>query len=260
MTLLDVSAEDFVCAVLFPRLRRPRRWGQTCAACRAGAEGMVQMMAMFQANMHRLVTALALSAALAAVAVAPASGEGPVLSTPDRRAIPLMVTKLKTEHRYGTGVIVAPTTILTASHVVVTTVEVVLPKAKVAGRVVCRMRDRDVAVVRVTLPKGTPRYKLAFRTPKAGEALRVGGYPGRRWRTASGRVTHIIKSAVLSGRRVNTPMVVFKPALDQGASGSPVLDAKGLVVGVFVASNEPSNYSIMIPTSTGLGPCRSYIK
>jgi len=185
---------------------------------------------------------------------------GPILLAPDRRAIPQLVTREQTEVRYGTGVVVGAETILTARHAVAGTVEVVLPNAKVIGGVRCRAPDRDTAVITARLPAGTPRYRISFRTLKVGETVRVGGYPDRRWTVVSGRVTNMIKSAILSDRRVTTPMVVFKPALHQGASGSPVLDAKGYVVGIFVASNAHEDYSIALPIATGLGPCRSIVQ
>jgi len=207
-----------------------------------------------------LWTALAVVTAGASLATGPVFAQGPILTTPDRRAIPQLITREQDTIRYGTGVIVGPETILTARHAVSGAVEIVLPKAKVTGRVLCRAPDRDTAVITAKLPKGTPRYRIAFRTMKVGETLRVGGYPGRKWTVVSGRVTNVIKTAILSGRRVNTPMVVFKPALNQGASGSPVLDSSGFVVGIFIASNTPSNYSIALPITTGLGPCRPLVK
>ena len=203
------------------------------------------------------VPAVALAALLLS---SPVFAEGPVLSVPDRRAIPQLVTRVQTEIRYGTGVVVGPETILTARHAVSGAVEVVLPTGKVTGGIRCRAPDRDTAVITARLPPGTPHYRISFRTLKVGESVRVGGYPDRRWTVVSGRVTNVIKSAILSDRRVTTPMAVFKPALHQGASGSPVLDAKGYVVGIFVASNAPEDYSIALPIATGLGPCRPLLK
>jgi S1-C subfamily serine protease len=183
------------------------------------------------------------------------------LRTLDRRAIPMLVAKGSTVNKYGTGVVVGPSTILTAKHIVGSTMEVLLPKgAPVTARAVCPTRDEDLAVVKATLPKGTPYYILSSRTPAVGESVRVGGYPGRRWTVASGRVTHVISSAILGGRRIRSPMIVFKPALHQGASGSPVLNGKGEVVGIFVASNRSENYSIAFPAATALRACRSFLK
>jgi S1-C subfamily serine protease len=222
-------------------------------------EAMDTLQAVCARTLHSIRTLLA--AALVTVLLGGAVvAAGPILLTPDRRAIPQLVTREQTEIRYGTGVVVGAETILTARHAVAGTVEVVLPNAKVIGGVRCRAPDRDTAVITAKLPPGTPRYRISFRTLKVGETVRVGGYPDRRWMVVSGRVTHMIKSAILSDRRVTTPMVVFKPALHQGASGSPVLDARGFVVGIFVASNAQEDYSIALPIATGLGPCRSIVQ
>lgn len=204
--------------------------------------------------------ALGLGALSAALLIGPAFAASPILTIPDRRAIPQLVTHERDVIRYGTGFVVGPETVLTAKHAVAGAVEIIFPGAKVTGRVQCRAPDRDTAVIAARLPKSTPRYRVAFRTLGVGELVRIGGYPGRTWTVASGRVTNVIKTAILSGRRINTPMVVFKPALHQGASGSPVLDAKGYVVGIFIASNPPENYSIALPITTGLGPCRPLVK
>ncbi|MDQ7842252.1 MAG: serine protease [Armatimonadota bacterium] len=179
----------------------------------------------------------------------------------DRRAIPMLVTRGGDLVRYGTGVVVGPSTILTAKHAVGAAPEIVLPTGmRVKGRTVCRARVEDLAVVRARLPTGTPSYALSSRPPAVGESVRVAGYPGRRWTTAGGRVTYIISSAVLGGRRIHSPMIVFRPALSQGASGAPVFNRRNQVVGIFVASNRSENYSIAFPAATALRVCRSHLK
>ena len=203
---------------------------------------------------------VSLSALLLATVCIPVLGSGIVLRDLDRRAIPMLVSKSKDLHKYGTGVIVGPAIILTASHVAADRMDVVLPKAAVKGQAVCRARYEDLAVVKARLPRGTPYYTLSSKMPSAGETVRVGGYTNRKWKIASGRVTYIISSATLGGRRVNSPMIVFGPALHQGASGSPVLDPRGQVVGIFVASNRQSNYSIAFPTTAALKACRKFLK
>jgi len=207
-----------------------------------------------------LSVALVLIALSAALLIGPAFAASPILAMPDRRGIPQLVTRERDVIRYGTGFVVSPETVLTAKHAVAGAVEIIFPTGRVTGHVQCRAPDRDTAVIAARLPKDTPRYRVAFRTLAVGELVRIGGYPGRTWTVAAGRVTNVIKTAILSGRRINTPMVVFKPALHQGASGSPVLDARGYVVGIFVASNPPENYSIALPITTGLGPCRPLVK
>ncbi len=190
----------------------------------------------------------------------PIHGAGLILSAPDQRAIPMLVSQSQDLRKYGTGVVVGPTTILTAEHVAADRMEVRLPTASVTGHAVCHARYEDLAVVKAPLPTGTPYYRLSFRTPSVGDTVRVGGYPNRKWMVAKGRVTHIITSATLGGRSVNSPMIVFEPALHQGASGAPVLDSRGMVVGIFVASNNQSNYSIAFPNGTALRACRKFIR
>lgn len=191
----------------------------------------------------------------------PAWAAPAVLRTLDRRGVLMLVAKGTTLNKFGTGVVVGRSTILTAKHVVGGTMEVRLLNGKrVQARTVCRTREEDLAVVRATLPGGTPRYVLSAKTPRVGESVRVGGYPGRQWTVASGRVTHVISSAVLGGRRIRSPMIVFTPALHQGASGSPVLNRRGEVVGIFVASNRRENYSIAFPAGTALRACGSFLR
>ncbi len=209
---------------------------------------------------RRIGDVVLLAGLLVLVATVPSFGDDPILRDPDWRAIPMLVTRSRASRNYGTGVIVGRATILTAAHVAIgERMEVRLPYKVIAGRTVCRARYEDVAVVRAELPNGTPYYRLSFRTPAVGEPVRVGGYPGRRWGVTKGRVTHIIRVATLSGRVVRAPMIVFWPALHPGASGAPVLDSRGEVVGIFVASNTRSNYSIAFPNATGLRACRKFV-
>ncbi|HEU5299344.1 MAG TPA: serine protease [bacterium] len=191
----------------------------------------------------------------------PSRAAQPVLRSPDRRGVLMLVAKGTDLNKFGTGVVVGPSTILTAKHVVGGTMEIALLNGKrLPGRTVCRSREEDLAVVRATLPRGTPQYVLSSRTPRVGEPVRVGGYPNRQWTVASGRVTHVITSAVLGGRRIRSPMIVFTPALHQGASGSPVLNRRGDVVGIFVASNRRENYSIAFPAATALRACGGFLR
>jgi S1-C subfamily serine protease len=212
--------------------------------------------------MRRLYrTARLLAFLLIAITAVPALATAIILTAPDRRAIPMLVSRGRSTSEYGSGVVVGSTTVLTAAHVTPTDkVEVRLLGGPVTGRVVCRDQTEDAAVVTAPLPKGTPYYRLSFRIPAVGETVRVGGYPNRQWRTTRGRITHIISSAILSGRRVTSPMIVFEPAVHQGASGSPVLDAGGRVIGIFIASNPQSNYSIAFPNQASLRACGKYVR
>lgn len=188
------------------------------------------------------------------------SGGAAALNQPDPRGILLLVSQTGNLAKYGTGVVVAPNTILTADHILADRIQVLLSKAPVTAESTCRTRLEGLAVVRATLPKGTPQYRLSFRTPSVGETVTIAGYPLRKWHVATGRITSIIRSANLSGRVVNSPMIVYEPAMDYGASGSPVLDARGQVIAITVASNQESNYSVAVPTTTGLSSCRKFVR
>lgn len=190
----------------------------------------------------------------------PVPGAATALTHPDRRAIPLLVSQSGNLRKFGTGVVVGPDTILTAEHVLAKNIQVLLPQALVTGQPTCRTRYEGLAVVQAPLPKGTPYYRLSFRTPAVGESVTVAGYPLRRWHVVTGHITEIIRSANLSGRVVSSPMIVFKPALDHGASGAPLLDARAQVIEITVASNRQSNYSIAFPTATGLSTCRKFVR
>lgn len=115
------------------------------------------------------------------------------------------------------------------------------------GESICRTRLEGQAVVSASLPKSAPHYRLSIRAAAVGESVTIAGYPRRRWYVATARMIEIITSANLGGRIVTAPMIIFGPALDYGASGSPVLDRVGQVIAIAVASDRESNSSIAPP-------------
>ncbi len=208
-------------------------------------------------GMGRLIT---LGALAFVVSAGPVSGQTPVLTQPDRRAILPLVSRKGNLQKYGTGVVVARDTILTAEHILSETVDVLLPGSPATGQPACRTQFAGLAVVKAALPPGTPQYRLTFRAPSVGEPVTIAGYPLRQWRVSAGRIIRLLQSANLSGRVVAAPMIAMEPALDYGASGSPLLDRAGLVIGIAVASNQEDNYTIAFPINTGLRSCRPFVK
>ncbi|MGH7752562.1 MAG: S1 family peptidase, partial [Gemmatimonadales bacterium] len=152
-----------------------------------------------------------------------------VLSQPDPRAILPLVGRSGNLLQYGTGVVVGRDTIVTADHVLSQSVRVLLPAGTREGKPSCRTQITGLAVVKAPLPPRTPQYRLSFREPSVGEAVTIAGYPLRKWQVSTGRITHLLNSATISGRIVAAPMMAIDPALDYGASGSPVLDGTGMV-------------------------------
>jgi len=209
--------------------------------------------------LNRLLT-LPLLALLLMAAPSRGQTQTAVLHHPDPRAILPLVSRSGNLLLYGTGVVVGRDTLVTADHVLSERVDVLLPEGTAAGRPTCRTQVAGLAVIGVPLPPGTPRYRVTFRAPSAGEAVTIAGYPLRKWQVSTGRIIRSLQSANLSGRVVAAPMIAVEPALDYGASGSPVLDGKGLVIGIAVASNQEGNYTIALPTASGLGPCRAFVK
>jgi S1-C subfamily serine protease len=140
----------------------------------------------------------------------------------------------------GSGFTIEPGTVVTNAHVVAGAdrVEVRLPDGPLlAAEVVSFDPDRDLAVLRVG---DLPQEPLERATGEVGDVGVVIGYPGgqdtprvapvevRDKRTALGRDIY--------GRERTERQVLFSAAdLQQGDSGSPVIDVEGRVIGVTFA-------------------------
>lgn len=180
--------------------------------------------------------------------------------TPDRRAILPVRSRSGALLAYGTAVVVWRDTLVTAEHVLADGVEILLPDGTaVEAHPTCRTDYAGLAVLAASLPRGTPHYRVAFRMPSVGEAVTIAGYPLRAWQVRAGRITRTVRSATLSGQVVVAEMLALEPAMDYGASGAPVLDRHGLVVGIAVASNLEGNFTLAFPTATGLRRCRDVL-
>ena len=104
----------------------------------------------------------------------------------------------------------------------------------------------DLAIVRVEESLTTVGI-LATDDPVVGDAITVVGYPeGGRLTTVSGVV--LGETADPLDGSVGTVLGTSAP-VEQGSSGSPVLDTNGNIVGVIYAKNEVDQ-SFMIPVTT----------
>ncbi|MDI6773056.1 MAG: serine protease [bacterium] len=190
----------------------------------------------------------------------PAGSQQPSLAVPDQRAIPMLVGITASQQRWsGTGVIVGNGIVLTARHVVAGKMQLYLPNAVVEGHLACQEKDADIAVVTSDLISGAPSYRLSASSPSIGDVVRIGGYPQRRWKVAAARVIGVAPSGKVGGVPYNSPILLLRPdsALGPGASGSPLLNGQGQVVGILAggAGGEDAAF----PISTGLRACRGFL-
>ncbi len=190
----------------------------------------------------------------------PAGGQQPPLTVPDQRAIPMLVGITASRERWsGTGVIVGSGIILTARHVIAGKMQLYLPNAVVEGHLACQEQDADIAVVTSDLLSNAPSYRLSASSPSIGEIVRIGGYPQRRWKVTESRVVGVLPSGKVGGVSYNSPILLLRPnsELGPGASGSPLLNSQGQVVGILAggAGGEDAAF----PISTGLRACRGFL-
>lgn len=150
----------------------------------------------------------------------------------------------------GSGFSVERGLMVTASHVVAGTrsTRVISPDgAAVRGTVVYMDTDRDIAVVRVTVP-GDRVLALDVSTASRGADGAAIGYPGGGPRTISvARVrsqTSAFGRDIYSRKLVSRPIYVLAARVRQGNSGGPFVDDDGRVRGmIFAAATDDPNES-----------------
>ncbi len=157
------------------------------------------------------------------------------------RASTVRVSARGCELRYdGSGVTIAPGTVLTNAHVVAGSdqVEVRRPDGQVrAARVVAFDPRRDLALLEV---EDLGQQALPLDTAAAGQEGAVIGYPGgqarpritpvrvQQRRTALGRDIHGVEET-------EREVLFLAASLRQGDSGAPVIDESGRVIGLVFA-------------------------
>jgi S1-C subfamily serine protease len=144
----------------------------------------------------------------------------------------------------GSGVGIAPGVVLTNAHLtndpatfVTRRDESVLP----IGRIEQASKGLDLAVVVTNAPVITP-IVLAPEDPAPGEHVTMVGYP---W----GERT--ITDARIEGTLVRGDVTVlrFSPEPHPGQSGSPLIDARGRLVGIAFAEDTVGGQGLAIPVS-----------
>jgi S1-C subfamily serine protease len=107
----------------------------------------------------------------------------------------------------------------------------------IPARTVLASQTKDLAVIQVKeLPEGAKALKLAEGSPEAGDLVYTVGNPGTKPNLWAGAASTVRKVERLSRKFDDTPFDATaqesKLGIHKGASGSPVVNADGEVVGV----------------------------
>ena len=151
---------------------------------------------------------------------------------PDTSVTPLHRSTVLIEHEkgHGSGLIVGPSRVLTAYHVVqgdALDIRFFSGEAK-AGSVIWSDAERDLALVDVTVPDGHPQAFLSCDKPRAGQHVMAVGHPIQsQWVLVGG---YLPSNGLVAGRYVSLGFPV-----GLGTSGGPVFDEQGQVVGITLA-------------------------
>jgi len=145
---------------------------------------------------------------------------------------------------HGTGIVWAPGRVLTALHVVEDMPDVTVTQPGGAPRravVVDREAALDLALLAVDGPLGEPLPLGAAARLAAGERVTVAGCPARTCAGGPGKVLEA--SRAFAGARYLALEADVRP----GASGGPVLDARGALVGIVDLLVRSSGVALAVP-------------
>ena len=203
-------------------------------------------------------------AATATVSPTPTATATPTLSVPTiyQRVAPSVVT-IRAGHDLGTGVIVADDgTILTADHVVAGAagITVTFADGTVANAtVVAADKTTDIAELSpVKRPQVVVPATLGGATDIGDAIVAIGNPLGLTDSVSAGVVSGLNRTANTdTGKR--TGLIQFDAAVNPGSSGGPLLDSRGMVVGIVVALADPdgqdafAGIGFAVPIGAALG-------
>lgn len=138
----------------------------------------------------------------------------------------------------GSGILIAPNRVLTCEHVVRDRgrVTVVINGIEIQAKVIRKTKVPDLALLEISPVLTTP---VTFGTrPTVGQVITVGGFPwAGDYQERSGPVTGFVYAGEFD---TVLNVVVFDTVIAQGASGGPVFDSKGRLVGIFFGGRDES--------------------
>jgi S1-C subfamily serine protease len=203
-------------------------------------------------------------AATATVGPTPTATAAATLSVPTiyQRVAPSVVT-IRAGHDLGTGVIVADDgTILTADHVVAgdAGITVTFADGTVANAtVVAADKKTDIAELSpVKRPQVVVPATLGGAADIGDAIVAIGNPLGLTDSVSAGVVSGLNRTANTdTGKR--TGLIQFDAAVNPGSSGGPLLDSRGMVVGIVVALADPdgqdafAGIGFAVPIGAALG-------
>ncbi|HXT88545.1 MAG TPA: trypsin-like peptidase domain-containing protein [Trebonia sp.] len=231
----------------------------------AGVAGGVVLLLVIAVLATRLASLPGTPAASASGAAAsPSPSPTGTMSVPDifQRVSPSVVT-VKDGKDLGAGVIVSDSgTILTAAHVVAGKGGITVTFADgtvVAAAVTSADTQTDIAVLTpAQLPQIVVPATLGGSTNIGETVVAVGNPLGLTDSVSSGVVSGLNRSAITdTGKR--TGLIQFDAAINPGSSGGPLLDDRGMVVGIVVALADPTGQDsfagigFAVPIGSALG-------
>jgi putative serine protease PepD len=209
-----------------------------------------------------------LLAAPAASAKAPASTASPSaaasLTVPAiyQRVAPSVVA-IQAGRGFGTGVIVADDgTIITADHVIANASAIVVTYADgtlTRATVLSADKKLDIALLApARLPQIVVPAELGGAPDIGASVVAIGNPLGLTDSVSAGVVSGVDRSADTdTGKR--TGLIQFDASVNPGSSGGPLLDARGMVIGIVVALADPdgqdafAGIAFAVPIGTALG-------
>lgn len=200
--------------------------------------------------------------AVAAPSAAPTATKTPTTAQVFQRVGPSVVV-VRAGASLGTGVIAAENgTILTARHVVKGAKDITVTFSdgtQVKAAVASADPGRDIATLR---PAGLPQVLVPATLGGAVEVgapvAAIGNPLGLTYSVSTGVVSGVNRTTG-SGDGALRGLIQFDAAVNPGSSGGPLLDARGLVVGIVVSIADPGHVdafagiAFAVPIGAALG-------
>jgi len=134
----------------------------------------------------------------------------------------------------GSGIIIGPDLVLTNEHVVAGCTQMAVAPG-LPARVLATDAAKDLAVIKTTIPLGTPIPFAPGDTLPMEMTLYTGGYPG----LDSNAPTFVMTTGHLSSRKIGSDGAqdywLLSNQIHPGNSGGPLFDDTGRVVGIVAA-------------------------